>query len=166
MTFPTEIRFFLNLFISLASLSLTSSVQDLHCIMWGLSLWCMKSLIVAFRLSSCNVGLVVLQHVGSPTGIKLVSPTLEGRFLTTGPPRKSQKSDIFACIMFATWNIVYVHHNFKIIVCIDLLLLQWFDFMMLQKWHTFSKKHISNFACWSFSRLALCNVVSSGDSGL
>lgn len=73
---PQKSGIFFNVFFYLALLSLTCSVQDLHCLTWGLSSWRTRSLVMAFRLSRCSVGLVVLQHVGSPAGIRLASPAL------------------------------------------------------------------------------------------
>ena len=55
--------------------------------MQDLSLWLASSLVVALGLS-CPAASTIL--VPWP-GIKPVSPTLQGRFLTPGPPEKSQR---------------------------------------------------------------------------
>ena len=51
-----HIDFFLkiHLFIYFAALGLNCSMQDGHCIMWDLSLWCMGSLVVVSKLGSCG----------------------------------------------------------------------------------------------------------------
>ena len=74
--------------------------------MWAPKLWHVGTLVVAYGLSSCGVW--APQHVGSVVaacglscpaacgilvprpGMEPVSPALEGRFLTTGPPGKSR----------------------------------------------------------------------------
>ena len=80
------------------------------CAVWPLSLWCMDSLVVGRGLSSCSrhslkpMGSVVVAHrlsfsvaggilVPQP-GIELAFLALQGRSLTTGPPRKSQSTVI------------------------------------------------------------------------
>ena len=57
------------------------------CNMWDLSLHCIDSLAVACCLSCFTAcGILV-----PPPGMEPVSPTLQGRFLTTGPRGKSLK---------------------------------------------------------------------------
>ena len=62
------------------------AVSGLSCGMQNLSLWCSGSAVEAQRLiCPTTCGILVPQ-----SGIKPESPALEGRFLTTGPSRKSQ----------------------------------------------------------------------------
>ena len=56
----------------------------LNCGTQDLPLQCMGLLIVVRGLSSCHVACGILVP---PPGIKPVSPALESRFLTTGPPK-------------------------------------------------------------------------------
>ena len=76
--------------------------------MWDLLLWCAS-------FSSCgaraleHVGLVAPQHVvcgilASRPGIEPASPALEGRFLTTGPPGKSQDKDFLSHVKFGLYS--------------------------------------------------------------
>ena len=81
------------------------SIWDLCCVLWGLLLWCMDSLVVSHGLSSCCTwalelegSVVVICGLSCSAvcgtlfpypGIKPVSPALQGRFLTTGPAEKS-----------------------------------------------------------------------------
>ena len=80
--------YFLNiyLFIYLAVSGLRCSMQDLRCGVWDLSLRHAGSLVAA-RSLSCPTACGIL--VPRP-GIEPVSLALEGGFLTTGPPGKSQ----------------------------------------------------------------------------
>ena len=65
--------------------SLYLSALGLSCGMQDLWLWCADSLISAHRLrSSAACGIIVPQPWFEP-----LSPALQGRFLTTGPPGKS-----------------------------------------------------------------------------
>ena len=75
--------FFFNLCIYLFDLSY--GMQDLHCIMQDLSLWRVGSVVVVCRLS-CSIACGIFVPL---PGFEPISPTLQGRFLTTGPPRKS-----------------------------------------------------------------------------
>ena len=86
-----RIATFFKIFIYLA-------VSGLSCGMRDLSLWQAGSVVAAPGLSSCGawalecIGLVALTCgilVLRP-GIEPTSPALEGGFLTTGPPGKSQ----------------------------------------------------------------------------
>ena len=52
---------------------------------WSWDLWCTGSVVEACGLS-CSAACGILDP---RQGIELVSPALEGRFLTTGPPGKS-----------------------------------------------------------------------------
>ena len=85
--------FFLIYFIYLAASGLSCSTRDLHCNMRDLSLQHTGSsspragsVVVAHGLS-CHAACGIL--VPRP-GIEPESPALEGGFLTTGPPGKSQ----------------------------------------------------------------------------
>ena len=72
------LHFLKNIFIYLTASGLSCGMQDL-------SLRCADSLTVVRQLScSTTCGILVPQP-----GIKPVSPALESRFLTTGPPGKS-----------------------------------------------------------------------------
>ena len=72
-------------FFFLAVLGLSCSMQDVCCIIRDLSLWLTGSLVVAWGLSySEECGILVPRP-----GIEPMSPALQGRFLTTGPPGKS-----------------------------------------------------------------------------
>ena len=64
---------------------LVAACRIFRCSMWGLSLRHVGALVVAHGLS-CPAACGIL--VPRP-GIEPVSPALEGRFLTTGPPGKS-----------------------------------------------------------------------------
>ena len=86
--------FFFKVFSYLTVLGLSCSMLDLCCVMKDLPLQCADSLVVMLRLSSCTgqapgcysaPGVLVPQSVIEPE-----SPALQGRFLTTGPPGKSQ----------------------------------------------------------------------------
>ena len=84
----------------MTALGLSFSLQDRCCIMRDLSLRCMDSLVVACR-PSCFVTCGIL--VPWPV-IKRLSPVLQGRFLTTGPPGKSPDNVYCAyllCTIFA-----------------------------------------------------------------
>ena len=74
-----------NYIIYLAVLDLSCGMQELHCIMWDLSLQHTDSLVVAGELSSCSAACVILV---TQAGIKHASPMLQSRLLTTGPPGK------------------------------------------------------------------------------
>ena len=63
--------------------------SPLSCGMWGLLLWCMGSGVYGL---SCSTTCGVL--VPRP-GVESVSPTLQGRFLTTGPPGKTIKIIVY-----------------------------------------------------------------------
>ena len=78
------------------------------------------SIVSTFSMGDCLLGsqfsLVVAHRLGCPMaggtlvprlGIKPMSPALEGRFLTTGPPRKSPR------ICFIKWIFkMYIYHKF------------------------------------------------------
>ena len=64
------------LFICLAASGLSCGKRDLCCVAWGLSL----------QPQGCPVACRTLTP---QPGMEPVSPALQGRFLTTGPPRKS-----------------------------------------------------------------------------
>ena len=49
----------------LAASGLNFSMQDLHCVIQGLLLWHMDSLVVSCKLSNCREGLVTPLHVES-----------------------------------------------------------------------------------------------------
>ena len=90
------------LFMSLSFyfwLHLICGTQDCHCIVQELLLQCTDYTFVANRLQ-CAVGCGIL--VPRP-GIKPTSSALQGRFLTTGPPRKylslSFKDEIQNCFL-------------------------------------------------------------------
>ena len=61
---------------------------------WALGMW--VSVAMALRLSCCGTSAKLSGDIWDLTGpgIKPMSPALEGRFLTTGPPEKSH-SDSF-----------------------------------------------------------------------
>ena len=72
-------------------------VSGLGCGMWNLSLWCMDSLVVVHRLSSCGgraYSLCGMGDLSSWTRIEAVSPALQGRFLTIEPPEKSREISV------------------------------------------------------------------------
>ena len=61
------------------------------------------SLVVAHKLGCPMAGGILVPRLG----IKPMSPALEGRFLTTGPPRKSPR------ICFIKWILkMYIYHKF------------------------------------------------------
>jgi len=65
--------------------NLVASCTISHCGVRTLWLWCVGSVVAACELSySMACGILV-----PPPGIELVSPALQGGFLTTGPPEKS-----------------------------------------------------------------------------
>ena len=64
---------------------LSCGTRDLCCMMWELSLQRTDSLVVAHRLS-CSTACGILVH---QSGIEPMSPALQGRFFTIGPPGKS-----------------------------------------------------------------------------
>ena len=89
---PPSHRLHLLLFFSFNICSAVSGLScgmhgDLCCIIQDLPLWHTDSLVVVCWLSSCGTwacGILVPWP-----GIEPVSSALQGRFLTTGPPRKS-----------------------------------------------------------------------------
>ena len=112
------------LFLFLAALGLSCSMQDLCCGMQDLSLRCVGSSLWHTGFSSCGAqaperacsrarGLCSLWHTGSlveahrlscpmacgilvpQPGIEPASPALEGVFLTTGPPGKSPSRSFY-----------------------------------------------------------------------
>ena len=100
------------LFIYLAALGLSCSMGDLRCGMWGLSLWYAGFSLVAAHRLSCPVACGIL--VPWP-GIEPMSPALEGGFLTTGPPGKSQEQIFFRdikrlCFGFSLIPLARIHH--------------------------------------------------------
>ena len=96
----------------LAASGLSCSMWDLPCGMQNLSLWCVGSLLrrSGFSLLLWHMGSVVVVHgLSCPvacgilvpgSGIKPVSPALEGRFLITGPPVKSQEIGLLGNLFF------------------------------------------------------------------
>ena len=100
LPFLTKSSLFLNYLSTLFGWSgLSSSMHDLHCVTWDLSLWCTDSLVVVAALvvevwvvwvfgSRCSMGYGIL--VPRP-GIKPASPASQGSFLITGPPGKSHQ---------------------------------------------------------------------------
>ena len=52
---------------------------------WTLQLWCLGSVVAARRLRCSKSGGILVPQAG----IEPTSPALQGRFSTTGPPRKS-----------------------------------------------------------------------------
>ena len=77
-------------FLYLAASGLNCSTQGLVCVMWDLALWCTNSLVVAYRLSLWHAGLVALLPLGSQfPDQETMSPALQGKHWTTGPPGKS-----------------------------------------------------------------------------
>ena len=72
----------LNIYVSAAS-GLNCDLRD------GL-LQCMDSLAVVRRLSSSEVGGILVPRPGTD----LTFPALQGRFLTTGPPGKSPRTGL------------------------------------------------------------------------
>ena len=103
----SDAKHFLKIFIYLFILFLAAS--GLSCGAWPLCcsvpaslwLWHVGLVVVAHRLS-CPVACGIL--IPRP-GIEPMSPALEGWFLTTGPPGKSQMLSIFSC---ACWPFVYL----------------------------------------------------------
>ena len=81
------------LFNYLAAYYLSCSMQDLCWGTWALEHVC--SVVSVCRLS-CPTACVIL--VSQP-GIKNMSPAMEGAFLTTGPPGKSQGCTIFKVLV-------------------------------------------------------------------
>ena len=77
-------------------LGLSFGTQDLHCVLWGLSLWCRDSLVVVCGLS-CSKACGILAP-------ELMSPALQSGFSTTGPPGKSQRF-----IVEQRSNLLYIH---------------------------------------------------------
>ena len=77
-------------YIYLAALGLSSGTGDLFL------LWCTDSLVAASGLSSCSLACGIL--VPQPR-IELMSPSLWGGFLTTGPPGKPQDNMSFSVKM-------------------------------------------------------------------
>ena len=89
--FPFISFLFYILFIYLAPLGLSCSMQDLHCSLWD-------SLVLACRLQSLWASVSVAQRISCPgahgilvpqPGVEPGPPALQGRFFTR-PPRKSQ----------------------------------------------------------------------------
>ena len=72
--------------MEVAALGLSCSTQDLCCIRRDLSAKYVYSLVVVRGLSS-SMACGILVHL---PGIKPMSPALQGGFLTSGPPGKSQ----------------------------------------------------------------------------
>ena len=74
----------------------------------GLALRPLGSLVVACGFRSCGAWTRLFQDMwdlSSPPGIEPMSPALQGRFLITGPPGKSQLlsdilTDLLICWMF------------------------------------------------------------------
>lgn len=94
--------------------------QDVPCEAWA-SLWLWHTL-QAHKLCSCSKWVVALMLCGilvPPSEcIKPVSPSLEGRFLTTGPLGKFQNfSDNFSCLYLAILSIrtssFFIVHKFS-----------------------------------------------------
>ena len=89
---PALLRCSSTLYLLVAALGLSCSLQDLHCRIWDPLLWPKGfSLVVALGLS-CPVACAIL--VPQP-GIEPVSAALESGFLTSGPPVKSPVSPYF-----------------------------------------------------------------------
>ena len=97
-------RFFLNryrtIFLNIysAALSVSCDTRDVCCGTHALHCGVHASLVVAHRLS-CPAACGIL--IPQP-GIEPMSPALEGRFLTSGPPRKSpaknfEEENCFSC---------------------------------------------------------------------
>lgn len=89
-----QFMLFFFFFHYLAPSSLSCSTQAAHCIMRRLPWWYPGSPVVAaYRLSSCAVR-TCLWHVGCGVSVPQpgIKPALQGRLLTTGPPRKSPNS--------------------------------------------------------------------------
>ena len=84
--------FFL-IFICLAALSLHCSTRDLCCVLRGLSSRCINSLAVVHGLSSCSMWAQLPHSMWTSQfpnqGLTLHPAAVQGRFLTTGPLRKS-----------------------------------------------------------------------------
>ena len=90
-----QIFFFKNIY--LAALGLSCVMQHLCCIMQGLSSQHMASLVVAHGSVVAVHGLSCSSTCGifvPRPGIKPASPTLQGKFLTPGPPGKSLHGQI------------------------------------------------------------------------
>ena len=69
----------------LSALGLSCGTWALHCIMWGLLLWCKGSLVVECGLNSyAACGILVPRP-----GIKPAFPALQSGFLNSGPLEKS-----------------------------------------------------------------------------
>ena len=80
-------------------------MQDLCCITWGLSLWPVDSLVVVCRFScSMACGSLVPQP-----GIEPISPTLQGEFLTTGPPGKFFYTLLYNALFLFVTKHVRIH---------------------------------------------------------
>ena len=86
-------------------LGLSWGTQGLCCIMQDLLLWFLDSLVVAHGLSSLAQGFICSTACGilvPQPGLEPVSPTLQHRFLSTEPARKSLQSVIFFFTSFLT----------------------------------------------------------------
>ena len=87
---------FFKIFIYLATSYFSSSIRDLHCIMWGHCCgarapeW-MGSVVVAHRLSSSVACGILVPQPGMHPSL----PALEGGVLTTGPPGNSPSMGFF-----------------------------------------------------------------------
>ena len=129
--------------IYLAALDLCSSVQDLHYIMWDLSLQCIDYLVETHWLQSVQDSVVVVHWFSCSAacgilvpwpGIKPTPPELQGRFLTTGPPGKSPDK-LHLIILFLLGPL---RHQYLSVVCLCFFIFN------------FSLQVLLSFICWFF----------------
>ena len=153
---------YLFIYCYLAASGLSCGTQDLHCVMWEISFWSMDCALAECRLQSrwapavaaCRLpsgGTEAPAHVGSVAavprlscsaawgilvpqpGIEPVSSASEGRFLTTGLPRKSP---FLAYSYWSQW--IYFSKTKKS----TKLGTQWFQSLnLLNEWNVITSDH-------------------------